>query len=73
MESSYDRSADVEVIDIEYLVYHKDSYQGGGGYGEFGGYDITLLKLGKNRNMTKIHAGKKKSFKYLSLLWIWVI
>ena len=65
MESSYDKSADVEVIDIEYLVYHKDSYQGGGGYGEFGGYDITLLKLGKNRNMTKIHAGKKNSNIYL--------
>ena len=60
MESSYEESGELEVIDIEYLVYHKESYQGGGGYGEFGGYDITLLKLGKNRNLTNIQIWKKK-------------
>jgi len=52
LESSYEESGELEVIDIEYLVYHKESYQGGGGYGEFGGYDITLLKLANETKHT---------------------
>ena len=38
---------DVEQIEIEYIVYHNSSYQGGQQYGSFGGYDISLLKLGR--------------------------
>ena len=34
-----------EKIRIEYIVRHRNSYRGGGNYGTFGGYDITLLKL----------------------------
>ena len=43
--------ANTKRIEIEYIVYHNSSYRGGGGYRKFGGYDITLLKLGKPANM----------------------
>ena len=34
-----------EKIQIEYFVRHKNSYRGGGTYGTYGGYDITMAKL----------------------------
>ena len=39
-----------EKVPIEYVVRHKHSYQGGGNYGIFGGYDITLIRLGSPTN-----------------------
>lgn len=36
-----------EKIPIEYFIRHKNSYRGGGTYGEFGGIDITLVRLSK--------------------------
>merc|ERR1711915_433118 len=32
-------------VGIEYVVRHSQSYRGGGSYGKFGGYDITLVHL----------------------------
>jgi hypothetical protein len=53
LESSSDEESNgLEVIDIEYVIHHKDSYRGGGTYGEFGGYDITLMKLANKTNYT---------------------
>ena len=40
-----------EKIQIEYVVRHKNSYRGGGNYGTFGGYDITLIKLVRPANV----------------------
>lgn len=34
-------------IHIDYVIRHKQSYRGGGSYGEFGGFDITLIHLEK--------------------------
>ena len=48
------------MIDIEYVIHHKDSYRGGGTYGEFGGYDITLMKLG-NTELTTLPSIKIQS------------
>ena len=46
--SNVNEVADVskgEKLPIEYVVRHKNSYRGGGSYGTFGGYDITVLRL----------------------------
>ena len=32
-------------IEIDYIIRHKHSYRGGGSYGTYGGFDITLLHL----------------------------
>jgi len=34
-------------LEIDYLVWHENSYKGGGSYGDFGGYDVTLIRLKK--------------------------
>ena len=36
-----------QMIEIKRHIRHKDSYRGGGSYGNFGGYDVTLLQLEK--------------------------
>ena len=37
---------EVKPIKIDYVIRHEKSYRGGGRYGNYGGYDITLLHLG---------------------------
>jgi len=32
-------------VKLDYLIWHAKSYQGGGSYGEFGGYDIGLVRF----------------------------
>ena len=39
-----------EKLPIEYVVRHKNSYRGGGNYGTYGGYDITLIHLASPTN-----------------------
>ena len=39
-----------EKLPIKYVVRHKNSYRGGGSYGTFGGYDITVLRLASPTN-----------------------
>lgn len=34
-------------IKIDYIILHNKSYRGGGSYGDYGGYDITLIHLEK--------------------------
>ena len=41
---------EVKAVKIDYIIRHEKSYRGGGSYGTYGGYDITLLHLGKREN-----------------------
>jgi len=38
---------EVKAVKIDYIIRHEKSYRGGGSYGTYGGYDITLLHLAK--------------------------
>jgi len=38
---------EVKAVKIDYVIRHEKSYRGGGSYGTYGGYDITLLHLAK--------------------------
>ena len=37
--------AEASKVEIKYLIWHEESYKGGGNYGKFGGYDVSLIKL----------------------------
>ena len=30
---------------LDYIIWHENSYKGGGNYGKYGGYDVSLIKL----------------------------
>ena len=41
----FEAEGDVQTATIKRAIRHADSYQGGGGYGTFGGYDIALFEV----------------------------
>ena len=41
----FDSDGDYQTSTIKRAIRHADSYQGGGGYGTFGGYDIALFEV----------------------------
>lgn len=45
--STSEAGANEVKVNIKRHIRHKNTYRGGGSYGEFGGYDITLLELAK--------------------------